>query len=199
MRIFPNMRNSSYVKCRLYPQLDQNDLKEAAKIYHFCEMGTEEIHKIYDRLIKSVNCRAVYRLEDSRREAAAAITLGEEVDALEDEYQKRGLLTEAYLTDCFCRELLRKGNTELDGILLRSHGLYANRYLFPGQNLPLQELKRIFSHFDGDIPIRLLPGFAMLPRQSVAYVIRLSADPAECAGICADCRRQGECGRQKKI
>ena len=200
------------VACRLHPELTRAELTEAAARYHFGKMAEAGeaggLPGVYERLQKAVDCRAVYGLDEERREAAAVITLGEHVDALQEEYQRQGLLTEAYQADCLCRELLRKGNRVLDEVIRERAGLYAERYLFPGQNLPLEKMEGIFTrleeglrcgpaHGEGPtrrIPVRLLPGYVLLPRQSVAYVIRLSESArTECAGICAECERRESC------
>ena len=200
------------VACRLHPELTRAELTEAAARYHFGKMAEAGeaggLPGVYERLQKAVDCRAVYGLDEERREAAAVITLGEHVDALQEAYQRQGLLTEAYQADCLCRELLRKGNRALDEVIRERAGLYAERYLFPGQNLPLEEMEGIFTrleeglrcgpaHGEGPIrriPVHLLPGYVLLPRQSVAYVIRLSESArTECAGICAECERRESC------
>lgn len=199
------------VACRLHPELTRAELAEAAARYHFgdtVEAGEAGLPEIYERLQKAVDCRAVYGLNEEKREAAAVITLGACVDALQEAYQRQGLLTEAYQADCLCRELLRKGNRALDEAIRERAGLYAERYLFPGQNLPLEEMKGIFTrleeglrcipaHGEGSdrrLPVYLLPGYVLLPRQSVAYVIRLSESArTECAGICAECERRENC------
>ena len=200
------------VACRLHPELTRAELTEAAARYHFGKMAEAGeaggLPGVYERLQKAVDCRAVYGLDEERREAAAVITLGEHVDALQEAYQRQGLLTEAYQADCLCRELLRKGNRALDEVIRERAGLYAERYLFPGQNLPLEEMKGIFTRLeeglrcgpahgegpDRRLPVRLLPGYVLLPRQSVAYVIRLSESArTECAGICAECERRESC------
>ena len=200
------------VACRLHPELTRAELAEAAARYHFGKMAEAGeaggLPGVYERLQKAVDCRAVYGLDEERREAAAVITLGEHVDALQEAYQRQGLLTEAYQADCLCRELLRKGNRVLDEVIRERAGLYAERYLFPGQNLPLEKMEGIFTrleeglrcgpaHGEGPtrrIPVRLLPGYVLLPRQSIAYVIRLSESArTECAGICAECERRESC------
>ena len=199
------------VACRLHPELTRAELAEAAARYHFgdtVEAGEAGLPEIYERLQKAVDCRAVYGLNEEKREAAAVITLGACVDALQEAYQRQGLLTEAYQADCLCRELLRKGNRALDEAIRERAGLYAERYLFPGQNLPLEEMKGIFTRLeeglrcipahgegpDRRLPVHLLPGYVLLPRQSVAYVIRLSESArTECAGICAECERRENC------
>ena len=200
------------VACRLHPELTRAELTEAAARYHFGKMAEAGeaggLPGVYERLQKAVDCRAVYGLDEERREAAAVITLGEHVDALQEAYQRQGLLTEAYQADCLCRELLRKGNRALDEVIRERAGLYAERYLFPGQNLPLEEMEGIFTRLeeglrcgpahgegpDRRLPVRLLPGYVLLPRQSVAYVIRLSESArTECAGICAECERRESC------
>lgn len=200
------------VACRLHPELTRAELTEAAARYHFGKMAEAGeaggLPGVYERLQKAVDCRAVYGLDEERREAAAVITLGEHVDALQEEYQRQGLLTEAYQADCLCRELLRKGNRVLDEVIRERAGLYAERYLFPGQNLPLEEMEGIFTRLeeglrcgpaygegpDRRLPVRLLPGYVLLPRQSIAYVIRLSESArTECAGICAECERRESC------
>lgn len=192
--------DSTIMEYRLRLALTRKELEAAAAKYHFSgmdvRMGAEELREICERLCKAADCRAVCRVEKEKREADAVLTLGAQMDALQEEYQKQGLLMEAYLTDCLCRELLRKGNRALDERIRERMGLYAVRYLFPGQNLPLKEMGRIFSRFDGRSPVKLLPGFALLPRQSVAYRIVLSDREREtCADICAECERRASCER----
>lgn len=72
------------VACRLHPELTRAELAEAAARYHFgdtVEAGEAGLPEIYERLQKAVDCRAVYGLNEEKREAAAVITLGACVDA----------------------------------------------------------------------------------------------------------------------
>ena len=192
--------DSTVMEYRLPLALTRKELEEMAVKYHFSDMdtrmGAEELRKIHEKLCEAADCRAVCMVEKEKMEADAVLTLGTPVDALQEEYQKQGLLMEAYLTDCLCRELLRKGNRALDERIRERMGLYAVRYLFPGQNLPLEEMARIFSHFDGRSPVKLLSGFVLLPRQSVAYRTVLSdRKPETCADICASCEKRASCER----
>ena len=192
--------DSTIMEYRLHLALTRKELEEAAVKYHFSDtdirMGAEEFRKIHEKLCEAADCRAVCMVEEEKREADAVLTLGAQVDALQEEYQKQGLLMEAYLMDCLCRELLRKGNRALDEQIREQMGLYAVRYLFPGQNLPLEEMEKIFLCFDGKAPVKLHPGFVLVPRQSVAYRIVLSdREPETCADICADCVRRASCER----
>lgn len=192
--------DSTIMEYRLHLALTPKELKETAEKYHFSGMdvrtGTEELQGIHEMLCKAADCRAVCMVEKEKMEAEAVLTLGAQVDALQEEYQKQGLLMEAYLLDCLCRELLRKGNRALDERIQERMNLYAIRYLFPGQNLPLEEMEKIFLCFDGKAPVKLHPGFVLVPRQSVAYRIVLSdREPETCADICADCVRRASCER----
>ena len=192
--------DSTIMEYRLHLVLTSKELEETAEKYHFSGMdvrtGMEELQGIHEMLCKAADCRTVCMVEKEKREAAAVLTLGAGVDALQEEYQKQGLLMEAYLMDCLCRELLRKGSRALDERIRERMNLYAIRYLFPGQNLPLEEMERIFLCFDGKVPVKLHPGFVLIPRQSVAYRIVLSdREPETCADICADCVRRESCER----
>lgn len=192
--------DSTIMEYRLHLALTPKELEETAEKYHFSGMdvrtGTEEIQGIHEMLCKAADCRAACMVEKEKMEAEAVLTLGAQVDALQEEYQKQGLLMEAYLLDCLCRELLRKGNRALDERIQERMNLYAIRYLFPGQNLPLEEMEKIFLCFDGKAPVKLHPGFVLVPRQSVAYRIVLSdRKPETCADICADCVRRASCER----
>lgn len=183
------------MESRLQIGLDREALERAAVKYHFAAAGAGldggEIQKIYEILHRNADCRAVWTLDEKKREASVVVTLGARVDALQEKYGREGLLTECYLTDCLCRELLKKGYKALEDMLRERFGLYAERYLFPGQNLALEKLEQIFSSLGESVPVRLLPGGVLLPRQSVAYLLRLSADERTgCADICAQC---GKC------
>ena len=203
------------MECRLDPKLSREELSAAALKYHFWdaadgrdpaeteglrEKQDEFVRRLWERLQEAADCRAACVPDKRRREAYAALSLGERVDRLQELYCGKGLLTEAYLTDCLCRELLREGCRQLNGLLAERFGLYAQRYLFPGEQLPLSSMEMIFSRLrenGEEPPSRLLPGGVLLPRQSVACVIRLSESPETvCAGFCGDCSRRGSCGAQ---
>ena len=154
----------------IHPELTRKELEEAAEKYYFsgtdAGMDAEGIREIYEKLCKAVDCRAACVIEEEKREAAAALTLGGQVDVLQEEYQGQGLLMEAYLTDCLCWELLRKGYAALEERIQEQTGLYAMRYFFPGQNLPLSEMEKIFPLFEGGAPVKLLPGCVLYPSMS---------------------------------
>lgn len=209
------MGADSGMECRWDPKLSLEELAAAAEKYHFWasadgsgpaeperfrEKQEEFVRRLWERLQEAADCRAVCVPEKGRREAYAVLSLGARVDGLQELYCRKGLLTEAYLTDCLCRELLRGGCRQLNGLLADRFGLYAQRYLFPGEQLPLSSMETIFSRLrenGEEPPARLLPGGVLLPRQSVACVIRLSESPETvCAGFCGDCSRRGSCGAQ---
>lgn len=204
---------------RLYPKLGRKELAAAAEKYHFWAFadGSDDSYnaaepeglrekqeesgiRLCEALQETADCRAACVPDTGKREAYAVLSLGERVDGLQERYCGKGLLTEAYLTDCLCRELLQEGCRQLNGFLAERFGLYAQRYLFPGEQLPLSSMEMIFSRLrenGEEPPARLLPGGVLLPRQSVACVILLSENPETvCAGFCGDCSRRKSCRAQ---
>ena len=64
----------------IHPELTRKELEEAAEKYYFsgtdAGMDAEGIREIYEKLCKAVDCRAACVIEEEKREAAAALTLG---------------------------------------------------------------------------------------------------------------------------
>ena len=115
-------------------------------------------------------------------------TLGSGPDRLQDGYAAKGMLTESYMAECICMELLRKACGELNEKIRESYGLFVEKMLFPGSELPLEVMEGIFAQA-GQTAVSYNPCFVLSPKKSVAYLAQLGN--RACGEPCDSCGNKG--------
>lgn len=115
-------------------------------------------------------------------------TLGSGPDRLQDGYAAKGMLTESYMAECICMELLRKACGELNEKIREKYGLFVEKMLFPGSELPLEAMEGIFAQ-DGQTAVSYNPCFVLSPKKSVVYLAQLGN--RACGEPCDSCGNKG--------
>ncbi len=176
------------------------------KKYHFNDNDTEEILQIYSMIEKCASPYAVYRINqwitknkliDDNQAAVVAITLGEDVDRLQESFTQQGKLLEAYMIDCIADELLLNMYGEFNKIYEKFHRRYVYRYVFIGDSIPLSHMREILTRVSGkdsdDMDIVANEFGVLTPSKSVVFYALLSDNPNNrCEGICETCKNN-EC------
>lgn len=115
-------------------------------------------------------------------------TLGSGPDRLQDGYAAKGMLTESYMAECICMELLRKACGELNEKIRGKYGLFVEKMFFPGSELPLEAMEGIFAQA-GQTAVSYNPCFVLSPKKSVAYLAQLGN--RACGEPCDSCSNKG--------
>lgn len=115
-------------------------------------------------------------------------TLGSGPDRLQDGYAAKGMLTESYMAECICMELLRKACGELNEKIREKYGLFVEKMLFPGSELPLEAMEGIFAQA-GQTAVSYNPCFVLSPKKSVVYLAQLGN--RACGEPCDSCSNKG--------
>lgn len=126
----------------------------------------------------------------SGRILTAALTLGNGVDELQEQYAKKGLLLECYMTETLAGELLLLAYGLMNDRIQSITGLHVAKYHFFGSaEYPPEEMEAALAQLPG-AEISCNAGFCLIPKKSVVLLAELTADEnLGCAGICTGCGR----------
>ena len=169
--------------------------------YHFESSHMDMLTQIYYSILECATPHAIYRINqwvtgdmliDSNQAAVAAITLGEEVDELQEAYTASGKLLEAYMVDCIADEMLLYLYGEFNKIYERFHRRYVYRYVFVGDSIPLSDMRDILIKIGGKdldtMDINANEFGVLTPSKSVVFYALISDNPSNrCGGICESC------------
>lgn len=118
------------------------------------------------------------------------MSLGKEIDSLQDGYSEKGLLTQSYMIEVLASELLLKGYAAYSRHVRRSLDRHVAGYHFPGgeEAFPLEILPELLKELTSQVTCN--SAFCMLPKKSVVFISELTRDEnLHCKGICAGCNR----------
>ena len=96
---------------------------------------------VYEELQRIQNPKCYQKRE--QMEQLFVITLGQAVDALQESYLEKGEYLKAYSVDCIATELLKKFYEEIQK-MLQKEGYFIEKFLYPGEQIPLENIRRIF-------------------------------------------------------
>lgn len=176
-------------------------LDAVMKKYHFEQGDRESLFGVGQAVSEAVLGKAgfwcaPYGVQDGERDASdmliAALTLGEDVDALQDRYAQEGRLLECYMAEAVAGELLLEAYRQFNAWVEAQGQLHVARYLFFGAQdcHPLEEMPKALKRLDG-AEVFCNEACCLTPKKSVLFLASLTADGSvRCAGICADCGRK---------
>lgn len=122
---------------------------------------------------------------------ACVLTLGEQVDTLQERYEEKGDLAAAYMVEAFCNEILMKCYAVYNQMLAQTTDYHVARLHFPGSEdaYPLPIVRDVIQRLHA--PVKCLHSFCMIPKKSVVFLAELTTDEAAvCEGICSTCNRK---------
>lgn len=131
----------------------------------------------------------MFRNGEKQPMTEVAMTLGQGIDELQENYCSRGLLGEDYMVEALGSELLLRGYTAYNQWIAGHTAYHVVRYHFLGseENYPLPKLPGLLGRLG--LPIRCNEAFCMLPKKSVAFYAALTEEgEVQCQGICVGCR-----------
>ncbi|MBE5945479.1 MAG: hypothetical protein E7259_00905 [Lachnospiraceae bacterium] len=176
--------------------------------YHFDDSSRGDIINIYSQMKDIIKPYAIYRINqkatgvkviDDSQAAIVAMTLGEAVDELQEEYTAKGELDKAYIIDCVSNELLLNMYEEFNRLYGKYHRRYIKKYVFVGNEVPLTKSVDILSKINEDAEIEANEYGVLKPTKSVIFYALLSDNPNEnCERICAGCNNI-ECSNRESL
>lgn len=178
--------------------LGRTFLEKVREKYHYEETRMEELQAVAGEMLPLMRREAFWEVctpwiwdggesEDSLYEGVA-MTLGRDLDGLQESYHKKGLLTESYMLEVLSGELLLQGYRAYNSRVREAGHWHVARYHFPGseEGLPMETLPHMLGRFS--LRVSCNEAFCMLPKKSVAFLAELTQDEKiACEGICVGC------------
>ena len=173
-------------------------LKEVGKKFHYEERHLTELRGVAEQMLPFIRSEAFWAgqkscIWDDNKDSAVTyedvvMTLGGGVDSLQEEFVRKGLLSECYMLEALASELLLQGYRKYNQYIRENRFRYVARYHFPGseEEFPLERIPQMLE--------RLTPlvvcneAFCMLPKKSVVFAAELTQNAqTQCEGICLGC------------
>lgn len=175
--------------------------------YHFNEKDRDEIASVYGKMQLCIAPYAIYKINqkvtgnkeiDSNQAALVAMTLGADIDKLQEKYEKEGELERAYMLDCLSNELLLNMYSEFNNAYARFHRRYVSKYHFIGTDIKLDKVSELLGDLyrktinddteGGENMIGSNEYGVLTPSKSVIFYALLSDNPTTiCEGVCVGC------------
>ncbi len=166
--------------------------------FHFGEAQTADLRAVADEMLPLMRQEAFWERREScvpewqgGKEGVyeeVVMSLGSGVDALQESYGRRGMLSESYMLESLAGELLMQGYAAYNRYIAEHADWHVAGYHFPGgeEGFPLEMLPRLLEGYGPRVTCN--EAFCILPKKSVAFVAELTQDEkVRCAGICAGC------------
>ena len=140
---------------------------------------------------KPVGCKEGMQL-------AVLVSLGEKVDALQNEYVAKDQLTEGYMIECIGMELLQTAYAKSAEILWKQSGLWMGGFEFLGDKYPLEWTEDIFNLLQPE-DIAYNKAYMMTPKKSVVFLTTLHRERRQSyCHVCESCSNLQCPNRQKQ-
>lgn len=168
-------------------------LQKVAGKYHYSKEMYPVLQTVIVEVVKKARKEAAWQwipYEDDLecKQFTVLMTLGREIDRLQEEYLKEGMLSEAYMAEVVASEILLRGYEAFNKWVAKEGFGYVERYFFFGseENFPLDSIPKFLKNFR--LSVTCNEAYCMIPKKSVMFVAKLSENPATiCPGICVGC------------
>lgn len=191
---------------------DEKFLHSVMKKYHYDEEEYPVLRRLAEEMYTCLQEEAVWQdllyeevfSEKEQPFSAVGITLGKGIDALQETYLGRELLTESYMIEVLSSELLLQSYRSYTEWTSDHRNLHVSRLYFLGsggdygvtsakvernRQLQIEYLPELLKKLA--LPITCNEAYCMLPKKSVVFYAKLTTDPfTKCAGICLGCGRR---------
>ena len=175
--------------------LDRDFINKVCVKFHFKEMQMSELQAVAREMLPLMRREAFWEVcapwiwnngesTDVVYEGIV-MTLGKELDCLQESYHKEGMLTESYMLEALASELLLQGYSAYNRHVREVSSWHVARYHFPGneKNLPLEMLPHMLSKFS--VQVSCNEAFCVMPKKSVVFLAELTQIPSHLT--CASC------------
>ncbi len=177
---------------------DMIETKKFAEKYHYEKESLEQLTALFHEVCIKGSFIEVYQRTIMREEYALlpvdraelmALTLGNWIDEWQEYDLEHENLTNAYMLDCVCNELLLILYQQINRQYAIETGRYVKRYHFIGEKIPLEEMPRLLALLD-QTKIKSNAYGVLLPKKSVVFFAETTnQQEEECQGICQFCTR----------
>lgn len=165
--------------------LTKQELNGMLEKYHFPPEELLTLCSIYDFLIPLVQAQLWYEVTEEK--ACIIVTLGKQVDELQDKFSGRERLSEAYMIEILAMELLQKACAMAEECIHEATGRWVDRPEYIGENRPIEEIREVLEKMRPET--MSCTSMCMLnPRKSVVYYAGLTKERQERHGnACSSC------------
>lgn len=171
--------------------------RRLAKSRHkfFSKEEQQVFDHVYEELQRIQNPN--YYQKREQMEQLFVITLGQEVDVLQEDYLEKGEYLKAYSVDCIATELLKKFYEKIQETL-QKEGFFIEKFLYPGEQIPLEEIRRIFQK-TAPKEVTYNESYFLSPKKSVAMIALLTKEKqTACKTICEQCSQKNCPSREER-
>lgn len=180
--------------------LQPSFLETVQQKFHYEKTRLNELQAVAKQMLPLVKRDAFWERREDRSlsgetaEAAeviyedVAMTLGSGIDALQEEYHQKGMLSESYMLEVLAGELLMQAYRAYNRYVKEHTKWHVARYHFPGseEEFPLAKLPQLLQGFSGRIDCN--KAFCLSPKKSVIFVAELTQNQeVQCESICTGC------------
>jgi cobalamin-dependent methionine synthase I len=133
---------------------------------------------------------------DKEIHCAVIVSLGAGIDALQESYEEKGCLTDAYMIECIAMELLQKTYELAAEALHETYGLWMDGYDFLGERYPIELTEDLFALLAPE-GISYNQAYMMTPKKTVVFLTALQKERKNSScSVCNRCSNVGCPNRQ---
>ena len=196
-------------KILLQPVLKKENMENVIRQYHFRTSDYETLYSLYQALQPLLRAQGYYVWQPEELKtglacyAAVFLTLGDGPDRLQELYLRQSCVSEAYMLDCICSELLSVAYKDFAGQMQKRTGYLAVQLHFIGDRYPFSMIDQMAALMDQTV-ITYNSQYVMTPKNSVAFLIEMKECEKHAAEhqrvqlkhLCADCSNK-DCAYRK--
>jgi hypothetical protein len=178
------------MKLELSPKLNQEGIEKSYYHHHFDGVCTiEEYQFIYSQMEPLTRCQGFFRHVLSMKNCLlGAITLGNEIDCMQQRYQKEEEYLKAHMVDCLASDILRESYRLFGESINSMTGYYIASFIFAGdQDTTLETVGEILESLNIS-EIKYNQCYGMKPRNTVVFKAKLTeCQKDKSSNICNNC------------
>ncbi len=185
-------------KILLEVELKEKNIDHVLKRCHFQPSDNKKMMALYEALRPLITAKAYYLWDvpglsvNLQQYAAAFLTLGTGLDALQDLYLSSNHMLEAYMIDCLGLELLSAAYEEYARQMQCISGKSAVKLHFIGDEYPFSFMDQMQQAM-GETDITYNEQYVMSPQKSVAFLLEMKEQEEETSlqnfrHICSECK-----------
>lgn len=167
--------------------LGKKEYSGMAVRYHFAEADLGLLMQMGALTEQKISPVVYYEVLEEGERMAAVVSLGNGVDELQDGYMRRECLTEAYMIECICMELLKIAYGQAAERIHAHTGMWISEFEFLGDRQPLSCMGEIFRRLKPD-GISYNQAYMLEPKKTVVFFANLCTERGSGDGqICGAC------------
>lgn len=177
----------------LTTKLEKQDITKLIKRYHFSDEDFSKLNTLYEAFSPLLNIIAYYEYNldlptvDYKNYYTVLITLGKNVDIIQDLYSKNHCISEEYMLECIANELLLKSYEECINFLQHETKNFAKQLDFLGDKYPIDLFPDIAKYFP-DTEITYNKQLVLSPKKSVVFFLPMgTVKKLTSCNICSNC------------